>query len=48
MYNFTEEERVRIWLMASGAANQMKIHHNVGYYERLKKQEIVYPNPSFN
>jgi Rab-GTPase-TBC domain len=44
------EEKFRrdLWLRASGASAAMNLPENRGYYRRLKKLALEYPNPSFN
>ena len=35
----------QVWMRASGAKSQ--IHANPGYYQSLKKAQLLYPNPDF-
>ncbi len=43
-----EKYRRHLWLRASGASAAMSLPENKGYYRRLKKLALEYPNPSFN
>jgi len=42
-----DEFRARLWLRATGAAAFMDFYGNIGYYEKLKRSALDYPNPSF-
>jgi len=42
----SKEERGRLWLVATGALDQMLT--NKGYYQSLLKASISYPNPCFH
>jgi Rab-GTPase-TBC domain len=42
----SREERGRLWLVATGALDQMLCHKD--YYQSLLKTKIEYPNPSFH
>ena len=43
-----EKYRRHLWLRASGASSAMILPENKGYYKKLKKMALEYPNPSFN
>lgn len=43
-----EKYRRHLWLRASGASSAMNLPENKGYYKKLKKMALEYPNPSFN
>ena len=42
----SKEERGRLWLVATGALDQMLCHK--GYYTSLLNTTLDYPNPSFH
>ena len=43
-----QKYRRHLWLRASGASAAMNLPENKGYYKKLKKLALQYPNPSFN